>query len=201
MKQRPIVAVFIAAVIAATLLSACAHSPPTRYLTLNVLDAPPSPDRPSAATSMIAPVQLTALHVPAELDRPQLVTHLAPNRYTISETERWAAPLAQLLRATLARDLQTRLPEGDLVFPDSPSSRGTDALVVDVIQVDLPAQGDVTLEAAWTIAQRAPDCVGIRGHATLRAPIEGEDATGKAAALSRALAHLADAIVSSLARR
>ncbi|SAL51481.1 hypothetical protein AWB70_04206 [Caballeronia cordobensis] len=105
------------------------------------------------------------------------------------------------MRATLARDLQTRLPDGALIFPDTPAPKGTRALVVTVIDVDIPAQGELTLQATWAVAQRTSDVVGTTGHASLHASHAGDDAAGIAAALSRALGDLADQIVSSLARR
>ncbi|VXC92954.1 conserved exported hypothetical protein [Burkholderia sp. 8Y] len=198
MKASSPTTAMMAAIIALALLSGCAHSPPTRYLALNSV---PAEAATYAAFTGMTPIQLTALRIPAQLDRPELVTQPAPNRYAISETERWAAPLAQLMRAALARDLQMRLPDGALIVPDTPAPKGTRALVVTVIDVDMPAQGELTLQATWAVAQRAPDVVETTGNATLHAPIAGDDAARKAAALSRALGDLADQIVSSLPRR
>ncbi|WP_250535743.1 PqiC family protein [Caballeronia sp. AZ10_KS36] len=187
-----------ATVLALPFLTGCAHSPPTRYLALNSVPAEASSN---AVDVSIAPIQLTALRIPAQLDRPELVTRTAPNRYAVSETERWAAPLAELMWDTLARDLQTRLPDGAMIFPDTPAPKGTRALVVTVIDVDAPAEGKVTLQAAWAVTQRRSDAVETSGQATLYAPITGNDGARKAAALSRTLGALADRIVSSLVRR
>ena len=186
----------VVATVAAMLLHGCASSPPTQYVTLSSVpaEAPPTA-RPMQA---MKPVQLTALHIPQELDRPELATQPAPNRIEISETERWAAPLAPLMRLTLARDLETRLPDGAFVFPDSPAPKDARSLVVTVIDLDLPATGELTLHAAWTLVSRNPEHVEFTQRATLRAPIQDADAAAKAAALSHALGDLADRIAASI---
>ena len=55
------------------------------------------------------------------LDRPEVVTQILPNRLSIDESDRWGAPLAQLMRRTLAQDLTSRLPPGMFIFPDAPA--------------------------------------------------------------------------------
>ncbi|SAL88139.1 hypothetical protein AWB74_08422 [Caballeronia arvi] len=187
------VSTFVAIVAAALLLHACASSPKTQYVTLNI-----SPGNALPVVQPMHPVQLTALHIPEALDRPEVVTQPAPNRFEISETERWAAPLAQLMRLTLARDLETRLPGGVLVFPESPVPDGTRVLVVTVIDIGVPADGELTLQAEWALVSRSPVRTELAQRATLRSPLTGAGAEAKAAALSRALGKLADQIASSL---
>ncbi|TCK33666.1 hypothetical protein B0G84_7960 [Paraburkholderia sp. BL8N3] len=187
------VAKFVAAMTTAVLLHGCASSPPTHYVTLNSV-----PAEAPAREGPVQPVQLTALHIPAELDRPEMVTQSAPNQFAVSETERWAAPLAQLMRLTLARDLQTRLPDGAFVWPDLPAPKGTRALVVAVTDIRLPAQGEMTLDATWTLVARSPDRVEFVQHATLRTAMTGAGPSAKAAAMSRALGELADRIAGSV---
>ena len=191
-SARP-VATIIAIMTTSMLLHGCASSPKTQYVTLNV-----TPGDALPVVQPMHPVQLTALHIPQALDRPEVVTQPAPNRFEISETERWAAPLAQLMRLTLARDLETRLPGGGLVFPESPVPDGTRALVVTVIDIGMPADGELTLQAEWALVSRSPVRTEFAQRATLRSPLTGAGAEAKAAALSRALGKLADEIASSV---
>ena len=195
--MRPVsAALSAAACVAVLLLNACAGSPPTRFVTLSAMPA----EAPVAA-GPVEPVQLTALHIPAELDRPEVVWQPAPNRFEISDTERWAAPLARTMRLTLARDLETRLPGGDFIPPDLPAPKGTRALVVTIVGIGVPAQGDLTLDASWAIVARNPDRVAAMHHATLRAPMTGTNGAAQAAAISQALGQLADRIAESLVCR
>ncbi|SAK80722.1 hypothetical protein AWB79_05238 [Caballeronia hypogeia] len=201
--KRKIAAVIVASV----LLHGCAHSPSTHYVTLNSVPAasaaaqPIQPIQPMQPMQPMQPVQLTALRIPAELDRPEVVTRPAPNRFVISDTDRWAAPLAQMMRLTLARDLQTRLPEGVFIFPGAPAPKDARALVVTVIDIGLPDEGELTLDVTWALVARNPEHFEFTRHVTLRAPLPDSSAEAKAAAMSVALGELAERIASSLKSR
>lgn len=187
----------VIAVIAAAALAGCGHSPPTRYVTLNATPA----DAP-LATAQIPPVQLTAVHIPAELDRPEVVTQQSPNRISVAESDRWGAPLAQMMRRTLAQDLVTRLPAGTFVLPDAPAPPDTRTLVVTVLDAEADANGTLTLQAAWTLLSGRPARATFARQTTLKAEIENRgDAAAQAAAMSRALGQLADQIATSIAAR
>lgn len=187
---------FAVACVVTSFLNGCASSPPTRFVTLSTV-----PAEAPAATRLVEPVQLTALHIPAELDRPEVVRQPAPNRFEISETERWAAPLAQIMRLTLARDLEARLAAGDFIPPDLPAPKGARALVVTIVGVGVPEHGDLTLDASWTLVARNPDRVAFMQRATLRAPMNGTNGAAQAAAMSQALGRLADRIAESVGHR
>ncbi|NVI03230.1 PqiC family protein [Paraburkholderia youngii] len=179
--------------VAAMTLAGCGHSMPTRYVTLNPMpaDAPP-------ATAPMPPIQLTAVHIPAVLDRLEVVTLASQNRLTIDDTDRWGAPLAQMMRKTLAEDLLTRLPAGSFVVPDAPPPPGTRRLVVTVLNATANASGTLTLQAEWTLLNGHSDQAPLRQQVTLDSAIDGHDALAQAAALSRILADLADRIAASV---
>ncbi|MEX3984895.1 membrane integrity-associated transporter subunit PqiC [Paraburkholderia sp. EG287A] len=177
-------------------IAGCGHSPPTRYVTLNA-----TPAQAPLATAAMAPVQLSAVHIPAVLDRPEVVTHVAPNRLAVDDNDRWGAPLAQMMRSTLAQDLLPRLPAGAFVFPDAPAPAGTRTLVVTVLDCNASAGGTLTLQVAWTLLAGQPARTTLSQQAALSAPVEGHDATAQAAALSRVLGELADRIAASIAVR
>ncbi|MFP4891830.1 membrane integrity-associated transporter subunit PqiC [Paraburkholderia sp. EG304] len=179
--------------VAAMTLTGCGHSIPTRYVTLNPMpaDAPP-------ATAPMQPIQLTAVHIPAVLDRLEVVTLASQNRLTIDDSDRWGAPLAQMMRKTLAQDLLTRLPAGSFVVPDAPAPPGTRRLVVTVLNATANASGTLTLQAEWTLLNGHSDQVPLRQQVTLDSAMDGHDAFAQAAALSRILADLADRIAASV---
>ena len=177
-------------------ITACGHSAPTRYVTLNA-----TPAQAPLSTAAMAPVQLSAVHIPAVLDRPEVVTHVAPNRLAIDDNDRWGAPLGQMMRSTLAQDLLPRLPAGTFVFPDAPAPAGTRTLVVTVLDCNASAGGTLTLQVAWTLLAGQPARTTLTQEAALSAPVEGHDAASQAAALSRVLGELADRIAASIAVR
>jgi uncharacterized lipoprotein YmbA len=173
----------------------CAHSPPTRYVTLSA--------EPAAAprATPLQPVQLTAVHIPAELDRPEVVTQDAANQLTVHDNDRWGAPLAQLMRRTLAQDLLARLPASTFILPDAPAPPGTRALVVTVLNSEADASGTLTLQVSWALLSGHPSHAMQTQQLTLTANMASHDATAQAAALSQLLGQLADRIAASIAAR
>ncbi|MEM5383909.1 PqiC family protein [Paraburkholderia phymatum] len=176
-----------------TAVTGCGHSMPVRYVTLNAIPV----ETPRAATP-IPPVQLTAVHIPAVLDRPEVVTLASRNRLTIHDSDRWGAPFSQLMRRTLAQDLVTRMPTGSFVFPDAPAPPDTRTLVVTVLDCEADASGTLTLQAAWTLLSGHPAHVTLTQQATFESTIAGHDAETQAAAMSRVLGELADHIAASV---
>ncbi|WP_404842404.1 PqiC family protein [Burkholderia vietnamiensis] len=187
--------VALAAVLAAV-LAGCGHSPPTRYVALSA-----TPATSARADGPIEPVQLTAVHVPAELDRPEVVVQRSANRVWIDEGARWAGPLDRMMRRTLAQDLLTRLPMGAVVLPDAPRPPDTRTLVVTVLDVHADDGGTLTLEAAWTVLAGRPERVSASRETTLTASLTQHGAAAQAAALSAILGRLADQIAAGLPPR
>ena len=177
-------------------VTGCSHSPPMRYVTLNAAPATTPP-----ATGPIAPVQLTALHLPAELDRPEVVTQIAANRLSVDEGTRWGAPLARMMRRALAEDLLSRLPEGSFVLPDTPAPTDARTLVVTVLNLEADTSKTLRLQAAWSLSSGHPARVVLTRQATLSIEMADSGATAQAASLSRALGQLADRIAASIPSR
>jgi hypothetical protein len=176
-------------------VAGCGHSPATHYVTLNA-----APSGAPLATTHMAPVQLTAVHIPAVLDRPEVVTQVAPNRLAVDDSNHWGAPLAQMMRRTLAQDLTTRLPAGAFVFPDAPAPPDTRTLVVTVLDAEADTK-TLTLQAGWTLLSGQPARATLTREVTLTSALASSDATGQAAALSQILGELADRIAASIVVR
>jgi uncharacterized lipoprotein YmbA len=142
---------------------------------------------------------LTAVHIPAIVDRPELVTRVAANRLAVADSDRWGAPLGQMMRSVLAQDLSSRLPAGTFIFPDAPAPDGTRQLVVTVLALDAQANGALTLQAGWTIMAGRPSRAVLTRETTLAVHGAGGGATAQASALSQAIGQLSDRIAASLA--
>lgn len=183
-------------VILLAITAGCAHSPPTRYVTLSA-----EPTTAPRVTTPLQPVQLTAVHIPAELDRPEVVTQDAANQLTVHDNDRWGAPLAQMMRRTLAQDLLARLPANAFILPDAPAPPGTHTLVVTVLNSEADASGTLTLQVSWALLSGQPPHATQTQQLSLKANMASHDATAQAAALSQLLGQLADRIAASIAAR
>ncbi len=184
----------MAALLGVTVLMAgCGHSPPTHYFALDAV-----PASAPIASGPLPPVQLSAVHIPAMVDRPEVVTRVAPNRLTVGDNDRWGAPLGQMMRGVLAQDLYTRLPAGSFVFPDAPTPPDARKLVVTVLDLNADANGALTLQAAWTLMAGRSGQPVLSRETTLAAHGSGTGAAAQAAALSRAMGELADRISESI---
>lgn len=176
-----------ALLLALAALAACGSSPKTQYFALQ-----PEPASGPRRDMAGPPLTVSAVRLPAMLDRLELVQLGIGNNVDIQQERRWAAPLDQMSRLVLARDLALRLPQGMVLAPDEPKPGGnTRAVVVNVEQFDADAIGRVTLDGSWSLLDGQGRQVEQRRHEHIE--IDGEH--GQAAAMSRALAELSDRMV------
>jgi uncharacterized lipoprotein YmbA len=189
----------IALGLAAATLTGCGHSPPTRFFTLDSLP----PTAATAGAFVGQPLRLDSVHVPAALDRAEVVRQLAPNELDVSEMDHWGAPLGELVRRALTQDLAQRLPPGAVIFPDAPKPAPARDLVVDILDIQTQG-GGVTMVVSYTLVQGLPQpdkpkLPNVQHQVTLNLPQASAAAADQADALSRLLAQLADHIVADLA--
>ncbi|MCG5240548.1 PqiC family protein [Azospirillum doebereinerae] len=165
------------------LLAAC-QTPTDRLYTLSVLPGA------GAAGATPAALALGSLELPPLVDRPQLVRRIDANRVEALEFDRWAEPLADGLRATLAGDLAARLP-GRNVLPVAGAAPGPGVAVlsVTILKFEGEANGRVVLDAHWTLGS------GPRRRDTLEVQGASGEPAALVAAMSQAVALLADRVV------
>ncbi len=186
----------LALVLAAALaLSGCGSSAPTRIFTLAAV-------APATAHGAYAgpPFRVDAVHMPSAFDRLEVVQQTGAEELKVHDMAHWGAAPGDLARLALTQDLVARLPAGAVVYPDAPKPPGAGGLVVDVLTFQRSAQGYV-LDASWTLSS------SVQGQAPLRREVRLTDTGGasssdepgaEAAALSRLLGQLADAVVAGL---
>ncbi|MBV9750090.1 MAG: membrane integrity-associated transporter subunit PqiC [Acetobacteraceae bacterium] len=179
------------AALACAALAACGSSPPTRFYTLD----PVPPGRPAIAFAG-PPIQVGQVMLPPDLDRLSIVTRAGPDRLAVSGEDRWAAPLDGMTQRVLATDLAARLPRSQVLAPGDPApSGGVRTVTVNVRRFDSDAAGLVTLDAGWALLKGTPPVPVRRGHEVITVQAGATAAGPEAAAMSRALAELADRIV------
>jgi uncharacterized protein len=174
------------------LLAACGGSPPTRFFTLDPIGSPIG-----GVARNVGAVTVGQVTLPAMLDRLSFVTREDANRISVSDQDRWAAPLEGMIRHVLAADLARRLPAGAVVAPGDPVPPGARSVTLTIREFLGDASGHVALDADWAISRGNRDDAPIHRETITREAGSG-DAGAVAAAMSQALGVLADRIAAAL---
>ena len=142
-----------AVLLVALLLAACATPLKTRYYTLSA-QAPQVEESPAAAPRYR--VAIGPVSVPEEIDRLQIVARIAPNRYSISDAERWSEPLKHELPHVIARQVAQHLPAARVSAHLQYSGQDADyRVLIDVTRFESVPGKSATLEATWSVRDRA----------------------------------------------
>jgi uncharacterized lipoprotein YmbA len=133
------------------------------------------------------PIGIDAIELPPGLDRREIVARGADHRLEVRGTHQWASPLEEMVIHTLAFDLANRLPEGMVVLPGQPKPAAMRSL--SVVFEDLASGPDdvFILDARWTIGE-------LTKHERITVPLQSKESASIVAAMSQALATLADRV-------
>jgi uncharacterized protein len=174
------------------LLVGCGSSPKTHFHTLVAVPPTPTASRQSA---MDLPVQVGDVNLPGTLDRLSLVTRGSGTALNLSDQDRWAAPLDELIRRALTSDLRDRLGIEHVLAPGDPKPHGAVLVVaLNIQRFSGDAAGDVVLEADW-MAGKSTEGSAIRTrHVRLNVKAASNTPDAITAAMSQALGQLADTI-------
>ena len=175
-------------------LTACGHSSPTQFFTLDAV--PPA----AAARAAYAgpPVKVLAVHIPPTLDREELVSESPAGVMQVHDFERWEAPLGLTARQTVIEDLVGRLPAGAVLGPSAPGE-GAATLTADVVAFQAD-NGGATLQAAWsvTLPGAAAPMTWRAPMAIFQGPSGGDGGAATVHAFSLLLGQLSDEIAADL---
>ena len=175
-------------------LFGCGSSPQVRYYTLYDV---PGTAAAQAAPVTGAPIRLEPVVVAAELDRIEFVTRVGPDRLRIADSELWAAPLEDQIRAILSADLASRLPPLLIVDPNEPiSSEPRRLLSVSILEFLGDQTCAVSLRVDWTL--RTPGGGARRGTEQVQVPGMEPCSGAPAASMSHALGALADRLAAAI---
>jgi uncharacterized protein len=132
--------------------------------------------------------------VPSLNDRAEMVL-TASNGVTVLDHERWAAPLSDLVTATLGEDLERR--RSDMVVLPRSADQTDIPLIKVVVEIDqMTARLDeqVSIETHWRITDARSGKV-ILGRDSFSAALRPQSYADIAAALSACVGLLADRLV------
>jgi uncharacterized lipoprotein YmbA len=184
-----------ACAIALLAVHGCANTPSTRFYVLTPLAA----ERPKASPARPGPVVgLRPVELPAELDRPQIVTRVAENTLHLAEFDQWAAPLGENFTRVLAENLARLIPAERVAVLLGAEGVPIDyEVVVDVSRFEGTLGGDCWLVAGWTIFRRGGKAALAAGKAS-HTGVAGENYAALVAAQSRLVAALGRDIATAL---
>lgn len=177
-------------------LAGC-RSAPARFYTLEST-AVADRDATAGYAVVIAPVV-----VPASVDRPEMVVQDAPNRVSLDEFNRWAAPLGDAIGRTVAGDLVNLLGTPRVATASLANFDADYRVSIEVQRFESVPGQSVLLDAVWVVRpSKGHD--ERSGRTVAHEAVEGGDYSAIAAAHSRALARLSGdlaAAIRSLAAR
>jgi uncharacterized lipoprotein YmbA len=181
-----------AVLVVLALLAGCASPNPELY-TLAALPGPASP-------LALHGVELRRIGLAGYLDRPDIVRSSAGFRLKLADNQRWGEPLGGMLDRVFTEDLVERLPR-TAVFAESGAISTAPDIVLEVDVQRFDAEADGTLVLVAQVAIRPADARHAAEARTLRLTATPATASthDQVAAMSRALADLADRVVAMLA--
>lgn len=177
--------VFFAAAIAG-----CASAEP-RFYTLE------STATPQAALAAHETVIISAVSIPDEVDQPQFVLQVAPNRVEVEDFNRWAAPLSDAIARAIAGDLAAELGTPDVVAAPTANLNPAYQVTIDVQRFESIKGEAALVEAVWAVRRTAGGYTRI-GHTVARESVQGDGFDALAAAHSRALARVSGDIAAAI---
>jgi uncharacterized lipoprotein YmbA len=137
-------------------------------------------------------IRVARVTLPGEVDRAELVQRIDANRLRLAEEDRWAAPLAEMVRRTLTDDLRSRVPA---------ASGEPDALSVDIEEFIGDANCSVSLRATWSLTRAGAHQPATHGYEAIRTDASGACTVGAIPdAMSRALGELSNRIAAARSR-
>ena len=150
MRARPLALLGSAGL--ALALAGCVSLKRTPEARFFVLRALPEPQPAADAPTTTGLVGLLAVVLPGYIDRPQLVSWVAPGELRIDEFLRWAEPLDAGVSRTLAANLEVLLPGGRVIRSPWPSATRLRCRVrVELQRFGPQTSGEVRLEGRFAL--------------------------------------------------
>ena len=157
-----------------------------------------TPTATTQSTSGNFTIGLGPIKLPPYLDRPEIVTRMAPNRLELSKEDRWGESVQNGFTRAMERNLAAQTGGVVIVFPWYNTVHIDMQVQVDVYRFETDAQGIATLSAKWTILDSTGKNILYTVESHLTQPSKPGDMTEAAAALSRTIGDLSGQIANML---
>jgi uncharacterized lipoprotein YmbA len=143
-------------------------------------------------------IGLGPIKLPPYLDRPEIVTRMAPNRLELSKEDRWGESIQNGFTRAMERDLAAQAGGGVILFPWYNTVHIDMQVQIDVYRFETDSQGMATLSAKWTILDSTGKTILYTVETRLTQPSKPGDMTDAAAALSRTIGDLSGQIANMM---
>jgi uncharacterized lipoprotein YmbA len=181
----------LSAVLFLAVIAAGCSSAPSRFYTLNSTATVDGEVNSNVAVT-VGPVS-----IPAEVDRPQFTVQAAPNRVTVDEFNRWAAPLSDSIARAVAGNLAVLLGTPRVATVPGADFNSAYRVTISVQRFESVPGKSVLVDAVWVVR---PPSVGAAqsGRTVASEPVADESYDALAAAHSRALAKVSSDIAAAI---
>ena len=140
-------------------------------------------------------IGLGPIKLPPYLDRPEIVTRMAPNRLELSKEDRWGESVQNGFTSAMNRDLAAQTSGAQIIlFPWYNTVHIDMQVQIDVYRFETDGSGTATLSAKWTILDSAGKNILYTVESHLTQPSKPGDMTDSAAALSKTIGDLSGQI-------
>ena len=128
-------------------------------------------DKTTAGIKADFSVGLGPIELPGYLDRQQIATRTSTNRLSYSETDRWAAPLAESFSRVLGQNISYLLNPAQMIpFPWQSNDVPDYQVKIEALQFEGNSTQEAWLMARWSVSDRNKKIlVGQRSHLHRRA--------------------------------
>ena len=173
-------------------LTGCLSRQHDRFYVLNPLPAALGPSRSQFDRQVTLRVT-----IPSMVDRGEIVI-ATPSGISVMDHERWAAPLADMVNATLGQDIERRRTDV-VVLTTSADKAGIPVtrIIVEIDQVNARLADHLSIETHWRVVD-ARSGKETLGRDTFVSPQQPQSYTEFAAAFSACIALLADRLVAEI---
>ena len=147
-SRLPMVLIFV---LAGCLLSSClsSNTPATRFYVLNPLE--PGKGLYTGPRDAIS-LEISSLHLPQYLERPQIVTRSTGNQLDLAEYHQWGGNLRKNMMRVLAKNLSQLLDTARVYMsPHHPSTPADFRVQLEVMKFERDPDGKVRLSTQWTL--------------------------------------------------
>ena len=168
------------------------------YLLTPTADTTAPPQGTAQTTSGNFTIGLGPIKLPPYLDRPEIVTRMAPNRLELSKEDRWGESVQNGFTRAMERNLAAQTSAAVIVYPWYNTVHVDMQVQIDVYRFETDSQGTSTLSAKWTILDSTGKNVLYTVESNLTQPSKPGDMTEGAAALSRTIGDLSGQIANML---
>jgi uncharacterized protein len=172
------------------ILGGCGSTQPSRFYTLDSIGNHGVGTQSTLADYNIS-VSIGPVDIPVYLDRPQIVSRTSQNELTLSEFDRWGGSLKDDIVRVLSENLTEILSQNSVFV--SPWGRGnvsTYRVTIDIRRFDAMPEGNVLLNAQWTIVGKEGKQILRMRESLITEAITAQTYSAKVSAMNRALEKL-----------